>query len=269
MNSILESVITFRRPSLHQNGQGAVTDPVECVDAAGCMKCGDLIEYPFERDRIVGVYASPSEPALMFLLRHTIAWLRQTVQTVGGVVAWIRSNHHRINPTRLAVLVMYLVVNLGLPIGDFTPRAGAASVAKECRCSPASRAAGRCCCRKGPGSAGTARTGCCAVPAKPESKSCCAKKSGDTKQPVQVQIPVTEQMLAWTSDCPCGPVDSPVLLICPQPRILVDIAAFDGVSVACIHLFDCDCVPCGDRSQPCVPPPESSFDGLAVLSSRT
>lgn len=192
----------------------------------------------------------------MRLLQLTIACLRQTVQTVGGFVVWIRSNHHRINRTRLAVLVMYLVVNLGLPIGDFTPRAGAASVAKECRCSPASRAAGRCCCRKGPGSAGTSRTGCCATPAKPESKSCCAKKSGDTKKPVQVQISVTEQMLAWTSDCPCGPIETPMLLICPQPRILQEISILKDQTACRERLLTAAQNPSGTRSRPTVPPPE-------------
>ena len=192
----------------------------------------------------------------MRLLRLTIACLRLTVPTVGGVVAWVRSRHHRINRARLAVLVMYLVVNLGLPIGDFTPRSGAASVAKECRCSPASRAAGRCCCRKGPGSAGTLKTGCCATPVKSESKSCCAKKSGDTKKPVPVQIPDTEQMLAWTSDCPCGPIDTPMLLICQQPRILQEISVLKGQAACRDRLLTAAQNASGTRSRPSVPPPE-------------
>ena len=191
----------------------------------------------------------------MFLVRHTIACLRQTVQTVGGVVAWVRTCFDHINPTCLAVLVMYLVVNLGLPIGDFTPRPGVASVAKECRCSPASQVAGRCCCRKGPGAAASLKTGCCATTVKLASKKCCAKKSGDAK-PVQVQIPDTEPVMAWTSDCPCGPVDTPVLLICPQPRILQENSILKGQTDGQDRLLTTAQNPSGTRSRPTVPPPK-------------
>lgn len=188
----------------------------------------------------------------MFNIHHPIARLRPAAEAVRRVIVWTCGDQLR--RTRLIVLMMYVLLNLGLPIGDFSPRAGAAPVGKVCRCSPESRAAGRCCCRQG--TSGSRKTGCCAVKANVQTKSCCAQKSHSTKR-VPKQTAVTEDRPAWTSDCPCGPVDNPLLLICPQPRILVDIATFDGASRVPNHLLSVDWAPCGHRSRPCVPPPES------------
>ena len=173
------------------------------------------------------------------------------------LIGLVRGERGRVRSQRIAVLALYVVMNLGLPIGDFDPRATASQTAstKACRCSSESRAAGRCCCSKP--AAGVAKRGCCSTPAKAEIKSCCAKKK--TIVDVASTTSTTDSKeLAWTGGCPCGPVNSPMLLFCPQPRILTDPVSLDGQSICTARPLRTSDSPCGERARPFVPPPESS-----------
>jgi hypothetical protein len=153
---------------------------------------------------------------------------------------------------RTAVLLLYVVMNLGLPIGGSRPQAGPTSIAGSCRCSPESRAAGRCCCARIPG-----QSSCCLAKSKskPDAKSCCAKSAETPSTRVIDSIEHQESAPAWTAGCPC-PVDLPLVLICPQPRILSDATTIVAIPNQERAMQDPAGSPCGHRPRPVVPPPE-------------
>lgn len=169
------------------------------------------------------------------------------------------AGHCRFRGLVWAILVMYVVTNLGLPVG-FGSVAASHLSAGGCRCSAEAQAAGRCCCRK---VVGPRTTGCCSTRIAAPTKSCCAKPA----TPSELQSVRDEGLPAPTEPekpgprilsggCPCGPVDSPLMLICPQHRILSDSISLDLV----VDLRESRGVvagtPCGNRPRPCVPPPE-------------
>jgi hypothetical protein len=189
----------------------------------------------------------------MFFIPTPLMPMTQTALAVCRAVGTVRLEMTRVRIQRLVVLVLYVVVNLGVPIGDFAPKAVARQT-PECRCSPESRAAGRCCCRSR--ALPPANSGCCANKSKSVAKSCCKKTTEQTK----VAEPGTanpDEALALTGGCPCGPEQSPMMLICPQPRIL-SVAAFVGIPATTGGPLPADAgSPCGNRAKPLVPPPES------------
>ena len=189
----------------------------------------------------------------MFAIHHPRTLLNRTALVVRNTVGWVRFDRGRLRRDRIAVLTLYVVMNLGIPIGDFAPKAGAHQTA-ACHCSTESRAAGRCCCSNRP--TATGKSGCCATKAKSESKSCC-KTNPERSRVAAQKVADPEETLAWTGGCHCGPDDSPMMLICPQPRILADTTALELPLFCGGWVSSPACSPCGDRSRPCVPPPES------------
>lgn len=193
--------------------------------------------------------SSPSCPTMT--ARHPLTMLRHQFELVRRVFVTPRGRIDRHTISRGFVLLMYVVMNLGLPTG-FGPQGKANSSKEVCRCSAESRAAGRCCCAKGAKSAG--KTGCCAARVVTTSKSCCAKKG--TAAPVQTLHHTTDDSIAWTGACPCGPVDTPVILFCPHPRILAEAHSLEFRFFSGERLVAPTDAPCGLRTPPSVPPPE-------------
>ena len=193
--------------------------------------------------------SSPSCPTMM--ARHPLTILRHQFHLVRGGFVTARGRFTRRSFPRALVLLMYVVMNLGLPTG-FGPQVKANSSKDVCRCSAESRAAGRCCCAKGAES--SAKTGCCATRVVSTAKSCCAKKQ--TAAPVQTLQHATDDSIAWTGACPCGPVDTPVMLFCPHPRILADAHSLEVQFISSERIATLTDAPCGLRTRPSVPPPE-------------
>lgn len=196
-----------------------------------------------------------TKPPIMLTMYRTLMMPYRIAHAVRSVFASTSSRHVRKRCGRSAVLMMYVMMNLGLPIGDFSPRAGSSPpVSAACRCSPESREAGRCCCVKRTSATGI--SGCCATKAIAKLKSCCANRPGkgsvqDGKKSRQAADAVV------SAGCQCGPVDTPLILICPQPRILVDVLAFRLPSQSGERIVADAFTPCGSRPRPYVPPPES------------
>lgn len=148
------------------------------------------------------------------------------------------------------VICLYLLANIGLPVGGFTSAATASGILKGCRCSDSLKSAGRCCCAQR--SASPAKRACCASKPAP-ARTCCSTKS----KPVEIRSePEPRESIAAVSECPCGPGDSSLFLVCAQPRILVT-----SVSPILNHhdvnwLPRSSVSPCGERERPFVPPPE-------------
>lgn len=176
--------------------------------------------------------------------------LRRSALAVRTVIDWAYGRQGRVRCWRLAVLTVYVVMNLGLPIGDFGPQAGASAKAADCRCSPDSRKVGRCCCVKRPVTTGG--SGCCAA----KVNSCFAKKVIKPTDVAAQKAAEPEETLAWNGGCPCGQGSSPIVLLCPQPRILIQAIAFDLPLKSDEWIPAKSCSPCGDRPRPFVPPPE-------------
>ena len=179
--------------------------------------------------------------------------LQRTAQFVRSTIGRVRHDATSERFHRIAVLTLSVVMSLGVPVGDFGPQADAHPTA-ACRCSPESRTDGRCCCPSRP--TVPVRSGCCAANVKRAPKSCCESKSEQSKVAAR-KVADPEETLAWTGGCHCGPDDSPTMLICPQPRILADTTALEHPSLCGGWVSSPACSPCGDRSRPCVPPPES------------
>lgn len=165
-----------------------------------------------------------------------------------GCVA--RSARRRQGLLNCLVLGLYLLANIGLPVGSFTSAASAPGIAKGCRCSDSLKSAGRCCCAQR--SATPVKRGCCAT--KPTvMKSCCSTKGKPAETRSQ---PDPRDMIAAVSECPCGPGDSLLYLVCAQPRILVACAS-PLLNVHDVNWLTLGSVsPCGERERPFVPPPE-------------
>lgn len=181
---------------------------------------------------------------LLLLARHAALRLQRLFVSLRGTRC-----------RRLAVLVMYVCMNLGLPVGLGSAAPKAAPVAAGCRCPAEARAEGRCCCRKP--TAPVRRSGCCGTQQVAATKACCSKKT--SKQEPEPLSTEPETTLAWSSGCPCGPVDTPLVLICPQHRILADANAIELQFDRGESLTSPSCLPCGTRPRPSVPPPESSL----------
>lgn len=185
------------------------------------------------------------------MARHPLTMLRHQIHLVRCVFVAARGLFTRRSFSRAFVLLMYVVMNLGLPTG-FGPQVKANSSKEVCRCSAESRAAGRCCCAKGAKLAG--KTGCCATRTATTAKSCCAKKGNPA--PVQTLQHAPDDSIAWTGACPCGPVDTPVMLFCPHPRILAETDSLEFRFFSGERLVSRTDAPCGLRTRPSVPPPE-------------
>lgn len=177
--------------------------------------------------------------------RHSAAQRAQLLVNCirSGLVRW----------QRVFVLFMYVCMNVGLPIGS--PVQASQPSSPGCRCAPEIRAAGRCCCVKVKSAPN--QSSCCAKRSVPQPKQCCTKKPAEAVAPSQE--PAQSQPIELVSNsCPCGPVDSPLVLICPQHRILVDVSSIAAGSGCEERLITLSSDPCGDRPRPCVPPPEFS-----------
>lgn len=185
------------------------------------------------------------------MAHHPLLMLQRQIDLAGRAIVAICGRDNRRCMTRSLVLLMYVVVNLGLPTG-FGPQAHASSANDVCRCSPESRAAGRCCCAKGSKAGG--KTGCCAARAATTKKSCCGKASTKPAAPSANSSP--ENSIAWTGACPCGPTDTLVILFCPHPRILPDACELQMEFVDGDRIVASTAAPCGMRTPPLVPPPE-------------
>lgn len=156
-----------------------------------------------------------------------------------------RPSHAR-RLVRIAVLMLYVLLNLGLPTGG-----AGASGAGECRCSFELRASGRCCCQK---EATPQKGGCCAANRKASTKSCCAKPSPKSNEPKR--RPSDHGELLALQHCPCGSSDTSVVLICSLPQIVPERAAIDLPGRDGLLRPHAASQPCGARPEPCVPPPE-------------
>lgn len=185
------------------------------------------------------------------MARRPLTMLRYQIDLVRGMFVDVRRRMTQHRVCRAFVLVMYVVMNLGLPTG-FGPQAKASSAKEACRCSPESRAAGRCCCAKGGTTAG--KMGCCATRVAATTKTCCAKKKMDA--PIKVVQPVHDDSIAWSGACPCGPADAPIMLFCPHPRILPEANSLEFRFPTGERAPTLSSAPCGLRTRPSVPPPE-------------
>lgn len=164
-----------------------------------------------------------------------------------GMVCRAGQGHRLLNGL---VIGLYLLANIGLPVGGFTSAATASGILKGCRCSDSLKSAGRCCCAQR--SATAAKRACCATKPAP-SRSCCSTKS----KPVEIRSePESRESIAAVSECPCGPGDSSLFLVCAQPRILVTSvsAIVDAFEVEWLTVGSAS--PCGERERPTVPPPD-------------
>jgi hypothetical protein len=185
------------------------------------------------------------------LARRSLMTLRHQIDLVRGLFVDVSDRMTRRNLCRAFVLAMYVVMNLGLPTG-FGPQAKASSTKEACRCSPESRASGRCCCAKKAMAAG--KTGCCATRIVASTKNCCATKK-EKEAPAKVQA-TSEDSLAWSGACPCGPADAPIMLFCPHPRILADVNSLEFRFPTGERAPTLTDAPCGLRTRPSVPPPQ-------------
>jgi hypothetical protein len=192
------------------------------------------------------VDSSPSYAVMT--ARQSITTLRHQIGLVRRLFVDVRRGMTQQRLCRAFVLVMYVVMNLGLPTG-FGPQVKASSANSACRCSAESRAAGRCCCAKGATTAG--KMGCCATRVAATTKSCCAKKSSS-----KMVQPVHDDSIAWSGACPCGPADAPIMLFCPHPRILPEVNSLEFRLPTGERAPTLTAAPCGLRTRPSVPPPE-------------
>lgn len=183
--------------------------------------------------------------------RRLPTMLRHQVKLVRGIFVDVRPRMTRRTVCRAIVLVMYVVMNLGLPTG-FGPQVKSGSAKEACRCSAESRAAGRCCCAKK--GVPTGKTGCCAARTVASTKQCCATKK-EKIATAKVQA-APEDSLAWSGACPCGPVDAPIMLFCPHPRILSEANSLEFRGPTGERVLTLTDSPCGLRTRPTVPPPE-------------
>jgi hypothetical protein len=201
---------------------------------------------------LISLLSSDSSPSFAIMMaRCPSTMLRFQIDLARGMFVDWRRRMTRRSLCRALVLVMYIVMNLGLPTG-FGPQAKASSAKEACRCSAESRAAGRCCCAKGATTA--PKTGCCATRILATTKSCCAKKGMDA--PVEKLLPAHDDSIAWSGACPCGPVDAPIMLFCPHPRILADANSLEFRFPTGERPPTLTDAPCGLRTRPSVPPPE-------------
>ena len=220
--------------------------------------CGLTIERDSPRVKIHAVNTIAPSGLAMFYRRISLTFLRRGALAACGMGGGARHGRSLLRCQRITVLMLYTVMNIGLPLGDFCSKsdakAGAAqsAVANACRCSAESRQAGRCCCSKRSGA-----SGCCSTRStKTETRSCCAKKSLKSAASTIAVDSEPNEVPAWRSGCPCGPPEFPLLLICSQPRILTETAEFDGSANGNRWWRAASFTPCGQRPRPQVPPPE-------------
>ena len=182
----------------------------------------------------------------MNICQHVLKILSNARMSRGDGVGARGTVGRRYGFLKYAVLGVYLLANIGLPVGGFN----AAGLSKGCRCSADVKAAGKCCCAQK--TASLPGRGCCAT--KPVvTQSCCKSKSNSLQ--AHGQIP-SHEVIDSVSECPCGPGQTPLYLVCAQPRILMASLSSlsDAVAVEWLTAFSVS--PCGGREPPTVPPPE-------------
>ena len=179
---------------------------------------------------------------------HQPLFLIRRARRSSGRAVWVRCE-------RAVVLGVFLLFNLGLPIGNWHPKIQAA--ATGCHCSAEQRQAGRCCCAKG--NETSSRHGCCATsPPKAQRQSCCAKKPAASKATDNPPATGPVERPTWRDGCPCSLSDSPMLALCAQPRILPRVDSLGELLVVGQSFRAEPSVPCGGRPEPLVPPPKLS-----------
>ncbi|HEY4260746.1 MAG TPA: hypothetical protein VGM98_11325 [Schlesneria sp.] len=185
------------------------------------------------------------------MARQSMTTLRNQIELVRGLFTDVSDWMTRRRLCRALILVMYVAMNLGLPTG-LGPQVKTGSANDSCRCSAESRAAGRCCCAKK--AMATGKTGCCATRIVASTKNCCATKK-EKDAPAKVKA-TPEDSLAWSGACPCGPVDAPIMLFCPHPRILAEANSLGFRFPTGERAPTLTDVPCGLRTRPSTPPPQ-------------
>ncbi|MEK6260570.1 MAG: hypothetical protein AABP62_18385 [Planctomycetota bacterium] len=186
---------------------------------------------------------------------------------------WLRRDGVGSHSVRLLVLISFTASSIGAPVGDWSllGKIDESVATPWCRCSKSARQSSQCCCAKS--AAGETSGGCCST--RKQSTSTASTSSTTTKpggccsqkKPVKSEVaskPAAtprDEAPAWTSNCGCGPTDSPMLLVNTEPRILTKSFSLNDPDVRSDSLLARDVSPCGQRSRPLAPPPKSPLVG--------